>query len=137
MLLESSPYARAFFATFFNHLKWSGKTLGTWELADAAQIDKHNGKQGTAGVRLVMMLDPMGKAYYWLLHADTRDTPHYFGYGFYRYRRREQAILVHNAVTGRLRQAAAAAPANRKHHYSFITTLRDAANASPPSRTRA
>ena len=116
---------------FFNQLKGTGRTLGTWQLADAAQLDKHNGKLGTAGTRLIMMLDPMEKAYYWLMHAHTRDSPHYFGYGFYRHRRREQAILVHNAVAGRLRKAAAGAPLARRHMYSFITTLRDISNAFP------
>jgi len=64
-----------------------------------------------------MMLDPLGKTYNWLLHSHTRDTKRYIGYGFYKHRRREQAILVHNAVAGRLRMAAANAPLARRHQY--------------------
>ena len=82
MALEGDPRLRSFYAGLFNQLNWSGRTLGTFQLADAAQLDKHNGKLGTAGTRLIMMLDPMGKAYYWLLHARTSDSPHHFGVRF-------------------------------------------------------
>ena len=79
-----------------------------------------------------MMLDPVGKVYYSTLN-DTRaqDVKYYFGYGFYQHRRREQAILVGNAVAGRLRQAASKANRADKSNYSHVITLRDAANAFP------
>ena len=62
-----------------------------------------------------MMLDPMGKAYYWKLHELTDETKYSFGYGFYAKRRREQAILVHHAVAGRLKTAAAKAGPKEKN----------------------
>ena len=78
-----------------------------------------------------MMLDPMGKAYYWIMHDKTREIKRHFGYGFYQHRRREQAILVHHAVVGRLLLAASKAPKDRKTLYSHVTTLRDISNAFP------
>ena len=54
----------SFFTALFHLSYRKSKTLGTWQLADAVQLDKHNGKAGTSGIRLIMMLDPMGKAYY-------------------------------------------------------------------------
>ena len=131
MILEWDSSFKHFFAGLFNQLAFSSTTLGTWELADAAQLDKHNGKEGTLGIRLIMMLDPMGKAYYWLLHKQTRDLPTNFGYGFYEHRRREQAILVHHAVAGRLKLAASASDPRERHRFSFVTTLRDISNAFP------
>ena len=48
-----------FYTSFMNVSYVASKVLGTWELAEAAQLENHNGKMGTAGVRLIMMLDPM------------------------------------------------------------------------------
>ena len=78
-----------------------------------------------------MMLDPMGKAYYWLIHEHTKELKRDFGYGFYQHRRREQAILVNHAVTGRLVQAARDAVRAGKNDFSFVITLRDISNAFP------
>ena len=35
----------------------TARVLEAWELADAAQLDKHNGKQGGQGIK-IMVLDP-------------------------------------------------------------------------------
>ena len=83
MIMEGDPTFKHFVDGLFNLLAFSSATLGTWELADAAQLDKHNGKEGTLGIRLILMMDPLGKAYYWLLHGQTRDMQTNFGYGFY------------------------------------------------------
>ena len=131
MMFEADPMIDKFYTCTMNAAYTSSRVLGTWELAGAAQLDKHNGKMGTAGVRLIMMLDPMGKAYYWMLHKRTREAKTYFGYGFYEHRRREQAILVHHAVAGRLRQAARCADFKDKNRFSHISNLRDIANAFP------
>ena len=67
--------------------------LGSWQMLP--NLTKPTEKTGPKGIRLILMLDPLGKAYYWLLHKSTQDEPHFWGYGFYEHRRREQAILVH------------------------------------------
>ena len=91
MLMEWEPNASSFFSSIMN-VAWNAlQTIGTWELAAAVQLDKHNGKESTLGVRLIMMLDPPGKAYYWLIHGHTKEIRSDFGYGFYELRRREQA----------------------------------------------
>ena len=45
-----------------------GKIMGTWELADAVQLDKHNRKEGTKAIRLINKLDPAGKLYFDQIH---------------------------------------------------------------------
>ena len=131
MLMEFSTLASTWYAGLLNVAYNTSHTLGTWELADAAQLDKHNNKEGTAGIRLIMMLDPIGKAYYWKLHEQTKDKRTNIGYGFYDNRRREQAILIQHAVTGRLRVAASTTRSRDKSMYSFVTTYRDISNAFP------
>ena len=131
MSMEWDPMIKQFYAGLLNICYNFSKTLGTWELAEGAQLDKHNGKDGTLGIRVIMMMDPMGKAYYWLIHRKTNDRRTHFGYGFYDHRRREQAILVHHAVLRRFLRAASAAHRDLKPLYSIVTTLRDIANAFP------
>ena len=131
MMLEWDPMIRSFYTGVMNIAYKFSCTLGTWELAQAAQLDKRNGKEGPLGIRLIMMLDPLGKVYYWLLHGLTTDVKRPFGYGFYANRRREQAILVHHATTGRLIKAASTASRDDKQHYSHVTTYRDISNAFP------
>ena len=114
-----------------------GRVLGTWQLSDAAQWDKHNGKEGPAAVRLINMLDPMGKLYYCLIFKGVEEDAYYFGYGFYQDRRREQAILVHHAVTWRLREAARKAGNGDKGNYSHVFTMRDVTNAFPSMKHEA
>ena len=63
MAMEGDVRIAGFYTNLYNQSYMQSKTLGTWELADAAQLDKHNGKPGTKGVRLIMMLDPVGKSY--------------------------------------------------------------------------
>ena len=106
MAMEGESMIAHFVAAMFNIFYAKSLTLGTWELADGVQLDKQNGKAGTLGIRLIMMLDRLGKCFYWLMHKKTTEAKVPFSYGFYANRRREQAILVHHAVTGRLLQAA-------------------------------
>ncbi len=91
-------------ATYFN-VVWSSSFVPDGGLtSEAVQLDKQNGKQGTKSIRLINKLCPLGKVFFTLALQETKETPHQFGYGFYKDRRREQAILVHHAVTGRIRQ---------------------------------
>ena len=83
------------------------------------------------------MLDPMGKMYYSRLFADTEEDAYCCGYGFYKHRRREQAILVHHAVTWRLREEAKEARNGDKNSCSFVCTMRDVANAFPSIKHKA
>lgn len=113
------------FAALMNLSYSTSSTLGTWEQAEAAQLDKHNGKAGAQGIRIICMMDAMGNIYYSQLNKLTNDTKHDFGYGFYSFRRREQANLVHHGITNRLIAAGRTSTGNTKHDFSFVTTYRD------------
>ena len=104
MMCERSPACAQFITTYFN-IAWSSMYIPDgWQTSEAVQLDKQNGKKGTKSIRLVSKLCPLGKAFFTLTQQDTEETPYHFGYGFYKNRRREQAILVHHAVTGRIRR---------------------------------
>ena len=83
------------------------------------------------------MLDPPGKLSFSKVRAATRHDPHHFAYGFYKGRRREQAILVHHAVASRLRQAAKGAREAEKSNYSHVVTMRDISNVFPSVKSEA
>ena len=73
----------------------------------------------------------LAKSFFTLALQETKESPHQFGYGFYKNRRREQAILVHHAVTGRIRQHVLELSQKEKPKWSFVSTLRDISNAFP------
>ena len=97
----------------------------------SAKLDKHNDKEGTKGLRLINMLDPMGKLFFSEIERRTKEDAYAFAYGYHELRRRKQALLVHNAVTWRLREAAREAAPPDKCVYSHVSTFRDIANAFP------
>jgi hypothetical protein len=131
MLYEKSPACAQFITTYFN-LVWSSMYVPDgWQTSEAVQLDKQNGKKGTKSIRLINKLCPLGKAFFKLTQQETQETPYPFGYGFYTNRRREQAILVHHAVTGRIRRHVAELNQREKTKWSFVTTLRDISNAFP------
>ena len=61
------------------------------------QLDKFNGKEGTASIRLINKLDPVGKAMVNYIYDEGPMNYYDFEYGFCKGRRREQAILVQAA----------------------------------------
>lgn len=63
----------------------------------------------------------MGKVFFQLLWEDTTPIKKPFAYGFYAKRRREQAMLVQNATSWKL----------RKLHINHTHTARDISNAFP------
>ncbi len=131
MICEKSSACAQFVTTYFN-LVWSNMYVPDgWQTSEAVQLDKQNGKKGTKSIRLINKLCPLGKAFFTLILQETTETPYYFGYGFYKNRRREQAILVHHAVTGRIRTHVLDLNQREKTKWSFITTLRDITNAFP------
>ena len=92
-----------------------------WQDSMAVQIGKGNGKTGCAAIRLINVLPPDGKVFFsqmWA-RATPREIP--WAYGFYTGRRREQAILVQNALGWRLRRLG----------MGHTLTLHDVANAFP------
>lgn len=104
MMYEKSPACVQFITTYFN-LVWSSMYVPDgWQTSEAVQLDKQNVKKGTKSIRLINKLCPLGKAFFKLTQQETQETPYPFGYGFYMNRKREQAILVHHAVTGRIRK---------------------------------
>ena len=116
--------------SILNRLFAAGRVPCRWQESQTAQLDKNNGKVGTKRVRLINMLCPMGKAYFKIVWDEATLTKHDFAYGFYARRRREQAILMQNVVTWKLRRASQVDHKN-KTKYGHITTLRDVANVFP------
>ena len=101
MLLEGDPLYGKWYSALFNLCYNCSKTLGTWELEEAAQLDKHSGKAGTLGIKLIMMLDPLGKAYYYIIHRRASDKKTHFGYEFYPKRRQMGATGKEGKRRGR------------------------------------
>ena len=81
MMCEGSPATRTIITNTLNSAWHEDRVLGTWQLADAAQLDKHNGKEGTKAIRLINMLDPAGKLFFSKLHDRTQDDKYDFAYG--------------------------------------------------------
>jgi len=104
MICENSSTCAQFITTYFNLVGSSMYVPDGWQTSEAVQLDKQNGEKGTKSMRFFNKLCPLGKAFFTLTQQDTEETPYHFGYGFYNNRRREQAILVHHAVTGRIRR---------------------------------
>ena len=77
--------------------------------------------QSCAAVRLINILDPGGKALFKGLWAAARPPRLNYAYGFYRGRRREQAILILHTTRWKLRQMG----------LGHNTTFHDVANAFP------
>ena len=130
-ICEGSGMLRRIVTSGLNTMWQGGAVLGMWQYAQTAKIDKHNGKEGTGGLRLINMLDPMGKMFYGQLEAQGQDEWYDYAYGYYDHRRREQPLLVHYAVTWRLRGAASRARPAAKSNYSYVTSFRDITNAFP------
>ena len=63
MMREGAVATRSVVVNTFKFAWQEEKLLGTWQLADAAQLDKHNGKGGTKAIPLINMLDPLGKLF--------------------------------------------------------------------------
>ncbi len=129
MIFEKSPACAQFVKNYFN--KGNLYIPDGWQTSEAVQLDKQNGKQGTRRIRLINKLCPLGKVFFTLALQDTVETPYQFGYGFYKDRRREQAILVHHAVTGRIRQHVYDLSQREKPKWSFVFTIRDSRTHSP------
>eukprot|EP00972_Heterocapsa_arctica_P095423 14072534-Heterocapsa_arctica.AAC.1 len=64
-----------------------------WQLSQAAPISKHNGKEGCQGMRLLNLLDDMGKAWSLQLWQRAKITYDPCSYGFIPGRSKEGAIL--------------------------------------------
>ena len=65
-----------------------------WNNAQAAQLGKSNGKKGCKAIRLINLLDPIGKVFFTLIWQLSPESTCDFSYGFQRGKRREQAILI-------------------------------------------
>lgn len=119
-----------FYTGLFNYSYMDSKTLGTWEYAGAGQAQREAGRSRDpahhdARPNLKIVLLFYSQLYYgqghqvslrqWFLCQLPQGT----------------AILVHHAVTGRFKQAAATAPKDQKQDYSHVSTFRDAASVFP------
>ena len=62
MSMEWEPQMESFYTSFMNVSYVASRVLRTWELAEAAQLEKHDGKTGVAAVRFSIVLDPVSKA---------------------------------------------------------------------------
>lgn len=109
-------------------MEWSGMeekgARGEWQVSEAVQLDKMNGKEGTKAIRLTNLLDVIGKLLLKNIWRRGKKEKNDFAYGFHRRRRREQAIGVQSVCAWKLRK-------RRKGH---TATLRDASKAVPSPR---
>eukprot|EP00972_Heterocapsa_arctica_P093367 13772887-Heterocapsa_arctica.AAC.1 len=113
------------FADMTYSVMWMLRMLGypptEWQLSQACPISKHNGKEGCLGMRLLNLLDDMGKA--WSLQLWQRACHEYdiCSYGFIPGRRKEGAILQVNCALWRAHRI----------HRSTVACLWDVSNAFP------
>ena len=92
-----------------------------WNVSQTAQLAKMNNKKGCAAIRLVHLLDPVGKGFFkglWDRHVFTNWD---FAYGFSRGKRREAAIVHQRSLRHSL----------KKRGCSVHTGFFDVANAFP------
>ena len=96
-------------------------------MAMAALLPKHNGKTGCNSIRLVHVLDDIGKSFFAYLSRKAHHTYDDHSFGFVPHRRREEAQVIIQVAEWRLHQAG----------YSSISLYRDLANVFPSmDRTR-
>ena len=107
------------------------QVLGTWQHSMTAQLNKENGKDKCQGVRLINTLCPMGKVFFGQVQEHTCEQAYDFAYGYYKNRRREQALLVDQAVAWRLGEMARQVSQQERCAWSFVRCLRDGRNAFP------
>ena len=86
------------------------QALWTLQHSMTAQLDKENGKEKCQGVRLINMLCPTGKLFFNQVQGYTQEKAYDFAYGYYKHKRREQALLVDQAVAWRLGEMARKVP---------------------------
>ena len=121
MVVGESTLLHDFLVMFVNGVHAQHVVPDTWQYAVAAQLGKNNGKKGCAAVRLINLLDPVGKMFFSFLWGRSREERRHGSYGFYKGRRREQAILVQNVLTWKLRTLKA----------GYVIALHDVSNAFP------
>eukprot|EP00971_Amphidinium_carterae_P061491 1217141-Amphidinium_carterae.1 len=100
-------------------LKHRGPLL--WYRSQCVQLPKENGKRGCEGIRLIHLLDPVGRAWYAGLMSKIRAPVYPWACGFMKHRRREQAIQQQACLLWRAAQ----------QHSSTMTVFYDVANAFP------
>ena len=116
------PRLRLYLVRIFYKVLLSGRSPFLWNMVSLFQIDKVGG----CGFRDLGCYDVLGKLFYktvWKVHGVLRHrSPWNFGYQ--KHRRREQAIMVQQALAWRLRSAGR----------SFVRNFYDLRNAfwSPP-----
>ena len=119
---EADPLGHSFtqrMVGLMRSIRRYGRSPAIWHRSSTAQIDKHNTKSGPAGIRLINMLDPLGRAFYnhlWKTcnHASQRD----YAAGYTSHRSRLEPILQQHCLGWRLRKA----------KVSHNTSFHDAAN---------
>ena len=97
-----APHAKRAMLAVQTMIHRTQRTPLRWHCSQATAIDKHNGKTGAQGSRLIHVLDPWGKGFYATTHVleplGPNDT------GFAANRRREYATLTQNTVNEKLRR---------------------------------
>ena len=98
-----------------------------WLTAMAALLPKYNGKVGCNSIRLVHVLDDIGKSFFAYIWRKAHHTYDDHSLGFVPHRRREEAQVVVQVAVWRRHQV----------EYSSISLYRDLANVFPSmDRTR-
>ena len=99
----------------------TNKSPRLWNVSQTFQLDKMNNKKGCAAIRLVHLLDPVGKGFFkglWDRHLPTNWD---FAYGFSKGKRRETAIVHQRSLRHSLKSRGC----------SVHTGFYDVANAFP------
>ena len=90
----------------FVHMRCSESAPLEWHCSQGTQLDKRNGKPSCQGIRVVNVLDPMGKHFYRMLwRRGKSQAARDYASGYVRHRSREEAILQQCCLGHRLRKA--------------------------------
>ena len=85
-------------------IRRTNRPVKLWSTSQTVQLNKRNGKAGCTAIRLIHLLDPVGKGFFkgiWDRH-NQRDWD--FAYGFAKGKRRESAILQQRVLRHTLRR---------------------------------
>ena len=93
-------------------IRQSAALVQQWNAPQTIQLDKCNGKKGCSSLRLIHLLDPVGKSFFESIWDKCSPTTWDFAYGFTPGKRREATI-------------------RRRHGCSVHTGFFDVANACP------
>ena len=101
-----TPHLQNALQQLFVHIRCSESAPLEWHCSQGTQLDKRNGKPLCQGIRVINVLDPMGKHFYRTLwRRGTSQAARDYACGYVRHKSREEAILQQICLGHRLRAA--------------------------------